>query len=64
MSSETGQTVSSQLPVETVVGFVQYVKFSAVVEPHVDTTNVQQTPNPSAHEPELVPLLSLHSALV
>jgi len=61
MLSSIGQTVNEQSPDETVDGCVQAVKFSLVVEPHVDITNVQQTPKPSAHEPELVPLLSLHS---
>jgi hypothetical protein len=64
ISSLIGQTVSEHEPAETVDGCVQYVRFSEVDEPHVVIRNVQQTPNPSAHEPELVPPLSEHSALV
>jgi hypothetical protein len=48
----------------TVVGVVQYVMFSDDDDPQVLIRNVQQTPNPSAHDPELAPPLSLHSALV
>lgn len=61
MLSSMGHTVSPHSPDATVEACVQEVKFSLDVEPHVLITNVQQTPNPSAHEPELVPLLSLHS---
>jgi hypothetical protein len=45
-------------------GASQYVMFSDEVVPHVLMRNVQQTPKPSAHDPELAPPLSLHSALV
>jgi hypothetical protein len=65
ISSEMGQIVRLHVePSVSVDGFVQYVRFSEELDPHVVTTNVQQTPNPSAHEPELVPSLSEHSALV
>jgi hypothetical protein len=40
------------------------VLFSEDDDPQVDIKNVQQTPNPSAQDPELVPSLSEHSALV
>jgi hypothetical protein len=48
----------------TVGVWSQYVMFVDEVWPHEVTINVQQTPKPSAHDPELVPDLSLHSALV
>jgi hypothetical protein len=62
-----GQTVNEHAaPYELVIvdGVSQYVMFSDDVDPHVLIRNVQQTPNPSAHDPELAPPLSLHSALV
>jgi hypothetical protein len=64
IASDDGQSVRSQVPDETVPGCVQYVLFSDDDDPHAVNKNVQHTPNPSAHEPELVPLLSEHSALV
>jgi len=65
MLSEAGHIVKShELGPVVVVGCFQYVLFSLLEDPHVAITNVQHTPNPSAHEPELVPALSEHSALV
>jgi len=41
----------------------KYVQFSDEVEPH-PIENVQQTPNPDAHDPEFTPLLLEHSSAV
>jgi len=61
--SVEGQTVKLHefAVVGKVVGVVHAVLFSVVVFSHALTTNMQQTPNPSAQDPELVPLLSAHS---
>jgi len=66
ISSLAGHTVKPQVVRSPVVilAVVQYVIFSDDELPHDVITNVQQTPKPSAQDPELVPSLSEHSALV
>lgn len=61
MSSLTGITFKEQTPEATVAGCVQAVKFSLDELPHVLIKNVQQTPKPSAQDPELDPPLLEHS---
>lgn len=64
MSVEQGQTVYVQGLVRAVTDVcIRKVLFSDFVEPHA-SSNLQQTPKPSAQDPSLVPPLLEHSSAV